>query len=138
MENILPAHEQELIRAFILKDKQERSAYLLSNPARRRKFTNGLAHFKWLDERFAHPIPATTAHTAVELVTLLRKKGAGPTVWVISEYGPIDGREMQLAEAMECTWGRCMGTVLSCIPGKLAFFRGEEMRSERLLERQLG
>jgi hypothetical protein len=105
MENILPAHEQELIRAFILKDKQERSAYLLSNPARRRKFTNGLAHFKWLDERFAHPIPATTAHTAVELVTLLRKKGAGPTVWVISEYGPIDGREMQLAEAMECTWG---------------------------------
>jgi hypothetical protein len=75
------------------------------------------------------------AHTAPELVALLRSKGAGPTVWVISEYSAIDGREMPLVEAMEQTWGRCMGTILSCVPGKLAFFRGEEMRTERLLER---
>jgi hypothetical protein len=27
-----------------------------------------------------------------------------------------------------------MGTILSCIPGKLGFFRGEDMQSELLLE----
>lgn len=128
-------HEQAIVRAFIRKDKQERSLFLLSNPERRRKFTDGLAHFKWLDMRFAHRIPASTAHTAGELISLLRRKGAGQMVWVVSEYAPIDGRETSLEEAMEQTWGLCMGTILSCVPGKLAFFRGEDMRSEYLLER---
>jgi hypothetical protein len=128
-------HEQAVVRSFMLKDKQERSLFLLSHAKRRRKFTDGLAHFKWLDMRFAHHIPASTAHTAAELVSLLRRKGAGKAVWIISEYAPIDGKEMSLEDAMEQTWGLCRGTILSCIPGKLAFFRGEEMRSEYLLER---
>jgi hypothetical protein len=132
---VSPAHEQEFIRAFIQKDKQERSAFLLSHPDRRRKLTTGLAHLKWLDERFARRIPPTEAHTAGELVALLRRKGAGSTVWVISEDSSIDGQEMPLADAIERVWGQCKGTILSCVPGKLCFFRGEEMRSERLLER---
>jgi hypothetical protein len=136
MSDVGQAHEKAVIRSSILKDRQERCAFLLSDPRRRRKFTVELAHFKWLDERFARPIPATKAHAAAELVALLRSKGATRTVWVISEYAAIDGQEMPLDDAMEETWGRCMGTILSCVPGKLAFLRGEEMRSERFLERQ--
>jgi hypothetical protein len=133
MAENLPLHEQEMVRAFILKERRERCAFLLSDPVRRQKLREALAHFKWLDERFAHPISPKTAHTAAELVALLRQKGAGKTVWVISEHAPIDGREMNLDAAMDETWGRSCGTVLSCIPGKLAFFKDEEMRSERLL-----
>jgi hypothetical protein len=128
-------HEQAVIRAFIRKDRQERSLFLLSDPKRRRKFTVGLAHFNWLDMRFAHLIPASTAFTAAELVSLLRRKGAGKAVWVISEYPPIDGQEMDLEEAMEQTRGLSRGTIVSCIPGKLAFFRSEELRGKYLLER---
>jgi hypothetical protein len=130
-----PIHELEFVRAFIVKAKQERCTFLLSNPARRQKFRNELPHFKWLDERFAHPISPKVAHTAAELVALLRSKGAGRTVWVISEISAIDGREMNLEDAMEEIWGAQMGTILSCIPGKLAFFKDEEMHSERLLQR---
>jgi hypothetical protein len=133
MAENLPLHEQEVVRAFILKDRRERCAFLLSDPVRRKKLRDVLAHFKWLDERFAHPIPPKTAHTAAELVALLRQQGAGPTVWVISQYAPIDGREMSLEAAMEEIWGRQCGTLLSCIPGKLAFIKDEEMHSERLL-----
>jgi hypothetical protein len=99
------SHEQETIRAFILKDRQERCAYLLGQLKHRHKFTNALAHFKWLDDHFAHPIPASTAHTAAELISLLRRKGAEQTVWGISEYASIDGQEMKLEEAMEEIWG---------------------------------
>jgi hypothetical protein len=127
-------HEQETIRAFILKGRREGCAYLLGNPKHRRKFTDELAHFKWLDERFAHPIPPNTAHTSAELVQLLRKKVAGETVWVISDDSVIDGKEMLLDDAMNHIWGREIGTILSCVPGKLAFFVGEEVKSERLLE----
>jgi hypothetical protein len=127
-------HEQETVRAFIMKDRRERCAYLLGHPKHRRKFTDELAHFKWLDDRFSHPIPPSTAHTPAELVQLLRRKGAGQTVWVISDDCVIDAKEMLLDDAMTHIWGREIGTILSCIPGKLAFFAGEEMKSERLLE----
>lgn len=133
MADDLPLHEQEVVRAFILKDRRERCAFLLADPVRRQKFRDALAHFKWLDERFAYPIPPKTAHTAVELVALLRQKGAGRNAWIISEYAAIDGREMNLEAAMDEIWERSCGTILSCIPGKLAFFKDEEMHSERLL-----
>jgi hypothetical protein len=42
---------------------------------------------------------------------------------------------MNLDDAMQETCGAQMGTILSCILGKLAYFRDEEMHSERLLQR---
>ena len=127
-------HEQEFVRSFIQKGRRERCFFLLSDPSRRREFTAKLAHFNWLDERFATSVPGSMAHTSVELVSLLKQNGAGPTVWVISEDRSIDGRALPLQEAMDSVWGRLMGSVLSCVPGKLAFYRGEEMKSELLLK----
>ena len=105
---------------------------LLSKPERRREFTNELAHFKWMDERFVHPIPKGV-HSVAEIVDFLRSKGAGPTVWAIAERRELDGRELDLESAVRETWGSCHAAILSCIPGRLAFFRGEETKSERLL-----
>ena len=56
-------------------------------------------------------------------------------VWIISEDSSIDASELPLEEAMNHVWGLQRGAILSCIPGKLAFFRGEEMKSECLLTR---
>lgn len=126
-------HEVSFVKAFILKERQERAIFLLSHPRRRREFTSELYHFKWLDPRFAIPIPPTQAHSSAEWVSLLNKKGAKDTVWVISSDGSIDGRALGLNEAMKDIWNG-EGTILSCIPGRLGFFRGEEMKSERLLE----
>jgi hypothetical protein len=127
-------HEQEFVRSFIQKERRERCYFLLSDPSRRREFTSKLAHFNWLDERFATSVPGRMAHTSMELVSLLKQHGAGPIVWVISEDRAIDGCALPLQEAMDSIWGRFMGSVLSCVPGKLAFYRGEEMKSERLLK----
>jgi hypothetical protein len=127
-------HETSFVLSFIQKERRERALYLLSHPKKRREFTEQLAHFKWIDERFATQVPGSTAHTASELVALLKKNGAGPKVWVISEDKSLDGQELPLDTTMEKIWGVCRGTVLSCVPGKLAFFRGEAMKSEYLLQ----
>lgn len=127
-------HEQEFIRSFIQKERQERCSFLLSHPKRRREFTSKLPHFPWLEERFASPIPARIAHTSDELVALLKAEGAGTLVWIISEDRSLDGRSLPIQEAMDAVWGQFSGSVLSCIPGRLAFFHGEEMKSERLLK----
>ncbi len=135
MTNAGLSHEQKVVQAFTLKNRRERCTYFLGHPEHRHKFTEELAHFKWLDERFAHPIPPSTAHTAAEVVSLLRRKGAGQTVWIISDDVAIDAQEMPVDAAMSRIRGRQIGAILSCVPGKLAFFAAEEMKSKRLLLR---
>jgi hypothetical protein len=129
------AHEQGFVRAFIQRNRQDRCLFLLEHPTRRRDFTKELAHFKWLEERYSQPVSSSRANSAHGMISLLHQKGASATVWIISEDPKIDATELPLGEAMEEAWGSSMGTILSCVPGRLAFFHGEEMKSERLLER---
>jgi hypothetical protein len=129
-------HAQGAIRAFVQRNKQERFLGFLANPKNRKKFTESLAHFHWFDPRFAPPIPwrrdpklkLWEGHVqGIEnIYRLLKSKGAGPSCWVISEDPEMDGRELDLRAALEHVNGRQIGTVLSCVPGKLAYFDGED------------
>jgi len=129
-------HEQATIRAFVLRDKQERFLAFLAKPKSRKKFTNELAHFRWFDQRFANPVPWKVdpnlklgerhLQGIESICRLLRSKGATRTCWVISEDGKVYGQEMDLESAVEEVIGSGMGTILSCIPGKLALFAGED------------
>jgi hypothetical protein len=49
-------------------------------------------------------------------------------VFAISENPALDQKELPLVEALKQIVGRGMGTVLSCIPGRLAFVETEEER----------
>lgn len=129
-------HEDVLIKAFFLRDKQERFLAFVSSPKNRRKLTQELAHFRWFDERFASSIPwkvdpslkLSQRHLqGIEnIARLLKSRGAGQTCWVISEDSDLDGRELNLEDALEQVIGCDMGTILSCIPGRLAMFAGED------------
>jgi hypothetical protein len=129
-------HEQVTIRAFVQQDKQERFLGFLASPKNRKKLTTSLAHFCWFDQRYATPISwkvdpnlkLSERHVqGVEnIYRLLRSKGAGLTCWVISEDAEIDGRELDLRAALEHVNGRQIGTILSCVPGKLAYFESED------------
>jgi hypothetical protein len=129
-------HETGTIRAFFQKDKQERFLGFLTKPKNRRKFTGSLAHFRWLDRKFTTPIlwkvdPKLPLHDRHRqgidnILRLLASKGAGPTCWVISEDVEIDGRELDLRSALEAVVGKGMGTILSCVAGKLAYFEDED------------
>jgi hypothetical protein len=58
--------------------------------------------------------------------------GAPDTCAVIG--GENDGKDMELLTALKQIVGYGTGTVLSCIPGKLAYFEGE-VRERFLLVR---
>jgi hypothetical protein len=131
-------HEIGAILAFVQRDKQERFLGFLASPRNRKKFTESLAHFRWFDQRFATPIPwkvdpnpkltVWEKHVSgiENICLLLKSRGAGPTCWAISEDPEIDGRELDLRAALEHVNGREIGTILSCIPGRLAYFEGED------------
>jgi hypothetical protein len=117
-------HEEELVKAFILPARQGRYLEFLKTPKNRAKFIDQLAHFEHLNPQFAIYIPGNQQNPA-SLLKLLTTKGAGPNCWVISENSKMDGREMDLETALRETVGYQMGTFLSCVPGKLAYFEDE-------------
>jgi hypothetical protein len=125
---ILPP-EEATIRAFIVPARRERFLELLPYPKKRSKITKALAHpnLGWFDSRFVKAIPPAQSHAPL-IAKLLRSKGAGKTCWAISENVKLDGREVELDSILSEIVGYGMGTILCCVPGKLAFVESEDGR----------
>jgi hypothetical protein len=120
-------NEQALIAAFVKRNKRDRYREILSNPRLRHKFTNQLAHFADFDFKYRVPIPSNKLfvnNTALEL----QRRHSPNVVFAISEDPALDEKELPLVEALERIVGRGLGTVLSCIPGRLAFVETEDER----------
>jgi len=120
-------NEQSLIAAFVKRSKRDRYREILSNPCLRHKFTNQLAHFKDFDPKYRVSIPSNKLF--VDNIALeLQKRRSPKIVLAISEDPALDQKEFPLVDALEQVVGRGMGTVLSCLPGRLAFVETEDER----------
>ncbi len=126
--------EAALIRAFVLPRRRNRYFHFLNDPRRRAKLLRALDHLQNLDARYVQRIPPDK-HSATDIATMLRHKGAPSTCHVISGSRDLDGREMPLGMVLAEVVGCGMGTLLSCIPGRLGYFESEEVGERYLLER---
>jgi hypothetical protein len=129
MANSLTQHEEETVRAFIIRERRNRFLELLRNPRHRHKITESLAHPHpaWFDSRCVKSIPPAQS-SAASIAKLLHGKGAGAKCWVISEDKRFDGRELDLDSVLQELVGYGMGVIVSCVPGKLAFVESEDGR----------
>src|SRR5579859_1338982 len=118
-------HERKLVTSFILPARQSRYLELFERPKRRGDITSSLAHFKHLDLSYAVQIASREQHVP-DILRLFQSMGAPENCYAISENGDLDGKEIALAKALKEVVGAGMGTFLSCIPGKLAYFEDEE------------
>jgi hypothetical protein len=125
---------ESLIKAFIAPKRAERYLALIAKRGGRKDLCAKLAHLADLDVRFAQPVRKQDA-TADGIERLLKAAGAPSTCYVLSENAEIDGRELELRQALDMVVGGGMGTFLSCVPGRLAYFEGEEPQSRYLLRR---
>lgn len=120
-------NELSLIAAFVNRNKRDRYREFVSNPRLRHKFTNQLAHFADFDPKYRLSIPSNSLF-ADNIARELRKRHSPNIVFAISEDPALDQKELPLVEALQLIVGRGMGTVLSCIPGRLAFVETEDER----------
>ncbi len=127
-------HEEELVKAFIIPVKRSRYLSLLESPKGRLKLVKGLDHLGDLDMRYAKLIPADQ-QSVNDIEKILKQKGAPAICHVMSSNSDIDNQEMPLRMALEETVGEGMGTLISCILGKLAYFEGEESSERYILDR---
>lgn len=124
-------HETEFARNFVVPEKRARYLTLLESKRGRKKILNGFNHCHDLDPRFATLIPGDQSN-AESIEIILRQKGAPDACYVMSDNPDIDAQEMQLTEALLKTDA---GTLVSCIPGKLAYFEMEAFDGRYILER---
>ena len=91
-------------------------------------------HFGDLDDRFVVPV-SPRDQTPDGIAEALRGYGAPDRCWVISTDDSLDAREMLLDEVLAAIVGYGKGTLVSCVPGKLAFFEGENRGDRCILRR---
>jgi hypothetical protein len=120
-------NEQSFIAAFVSRSKRDRYREILSKPRHRRKFTERLAHFKDFDPKYRLPFPSEKLFPT-NIAAELRRRHSPNIVFAISEDPSLDGKEVPLVEALERIVGCGMGTILSCLPRRLAFVETEDER----------
>lgn len=119
--------EQSFIAAFVKRSKRDRYREMLSNAHLRRKFVDQLAHFADFDPKYRIPIPSDKLF-ADNIARELQKRHSPSIVYAVSEDPALDQKELPLAEALRRIVGYGTGTILSCIPGRLAFVETEDER----------
>jgi hypothetical protein len=125
-------HETAFAKAFLRSEKRAR--FLQALARERRELLSRLGRdLPYLPE-FAFQVPAARDFPE-ELEKLLRSRGAGPTCHVIAGELKADGRELPLREALHQVCLQPAGAILSCLPGRLAYYRPEAPGAGIILER---
>ena len=127
--------EAILISTFVNPTKRKHLIEILANPKRRHRATTTLAHFSDFDPSAIVPLESA-AQTPAAIESVLRARGAGELCHVISENRAVDGKHLSLKLALEKVVGQGMGTLLSCVPGELAYYEGAGPSDRCILARR--
>jgi len=122
------------VKAFLRSEKQARWAQFLASAKRRHEILGRLNQDLPYQSALGTPVPSHQDYP-VELEKLLKAKGAGPTCHVMVAGLKLDGRDLPLAEALQAICLHGSGAILSCLPGRLAYYRPEPPGAGILLER---
>ncbi|RFU60133.1 hypothetical protein [Bacillus sp. V59.32b] len=119
--------EKIIVKSFFAKRLQDRVLFELSSSKKRKDALSRLSHtyFTTLREKYMFEIPKPNSDP-FEIAKLMKEHGAGELCYAISWDEEIDGRELSLLTALEVAVGEGFPTIISCIPGKLAYFEAEQ------------
>jgi hypothetical protein len=126
-------HEELFALNFVKPEKRERYLSLLQSSKGRTKLIFGFNHCSDIDFRFAKRVSVEQQSPEI-IQRILQQKGAPEICHIMSSNPNIDGESLPLNEALEKTVGWGMGTLISCVPGKLAYFEFEDPKERYILE----
>lgn len=119
--------EQLIVKSFFEKQFQDRVLHELFSPEKRHHALNRLCHqyTKLLREKYMVEIPPPNSDPT-DIYELLKRNGAEKMCYSLSYNVDIDGKKLPLHEALEHAVGFGMPSIISCIPGQLAYFEAEQ------------
>jgi len=123
-------HKKAIIRAFICPLRRRRWLESLASSKQHNQMLDRLNHCRDIDERFSTMLPSNA-----NVIAILKAHGAAATCYVLSDSPELDGQEMSLDAALEQAAMNGFGTIISCLPGHLAYYYDECGERCMLLER---
>ena len=126
--------EIEILTEFILRSKRERYAGLLRSAKGRRKFIDTLYHFNDFDPAVIVRLPASL-ETREGVLKELQRRGAGPTCYIVSTDASLDRATRDLSDTINQVFAFVEGTIIFCVPGRLAYYEGEAPKNRFILYR---
>lgn len=126
-------HERGLL-TFVAEPNRGRMERLLQLGTKRRSDARSLLRSIELDPLFSENLKGSEAFP-LPVEANLHRRGAPSTCYVFSSNSSVDGREMLLGEALEAVCGMSEATLLSCIPGHLAFYEGNYIKMSYILSK---
>lgn len=121
--------EQEivLVQSFFVKRVQERVLHELFTPKKRDMALQRLDHRYLSMLKNDYLIEITPPNSwPDDTYDLLKQHGAPDTCCCLSENELISGKTLPLREALEHAIGFGFASIISCIPGELAYFEAEQ------------
>ena len=120
-------HAREFIDSFISKERKSRYLALLDSKMGERSLASRLAHLNTFDDKFIQPLPKGSPTTQIDFIYkfINRINKNGENCYVISEDKTISGKEIPIQGSIELVLGRAFGSILSFLPGKLAYYESE-------------
>src|ERR1041385_4702812 len=122
--NRVNSHERLFIQEFVIPERRGRWLEALGSTKRRRSFLTRLADSRDFVFEYMHPI-SPNRHQVGSIVAILQNLGAPNDCHAISQIAEVDGLDLALNECLEIVIGAGLGSVLSCLPGQLAYYEEE-------------
>jgi hypothetical protein len=127
-------HELPFIDNFIEPSRRDRYRLKLGSPKHRKEFLSCLYHnLDFLPELSARFEPSEQTWQIV--LGRLRSLGAPDMCYCISTKIETDRATLLLEQALQDMVGLHQGYILSCIPGKLAYYESEDRGGRYVLYR---
>lgn len=126
------SHERKAAESFLSKETAIRFATLCSDPKGREKLRKYLGQGLKFRVEAVIPIPASK-QVSESIHSELLARGAPDECFLISESSKLDGKKMKLKLALDIVVAGGFVSIVSCIPGVLAFYEGEGRSSGCIL-----
>jgi hypothetical protein len=117
---------ESFVQNFIVKERRERSRLVLSNPTKRRDFTDKLNH-RWesiFDMRLLHRIGKSDDTSQIIQAQLKLKDQE--MCYIISNYSDIDDKFIPFREAFDKVYTRGFGSLIINLSANTLFLETEQ------------
>ncbi|MBT2557394.1 hypothetical protein J7E24_06325 [Hymenobacter sp. ISL-91] len=126
-------HAREFINSFISKERKGRYLALLDSKMGERSLASRLAHLDTFEDAFIQSLPKGDPTVQIDFIYSFIKNIYNKEIcYIISEDRTISGKEIPVKGSVEMISGKGFGSILSFIPGKLAYYEGESPGSSIL------
>jgi hypothetical protein len=117
-------HGAAFVRSFVVKDRRDRLLFEHSKGRLLGRFCHEAESL--LDRRFAHKLTEPVCDYK-RIVDILRASGARRKCVAFSHCKDIDCKMLDLAEALSRAVGHGLPSIISCLPGELAYLETEQV-----------